>query len=196
MKKFRPIIMVHLVLMVLLILLSLISAVLILTGTGIDMSSDAVKKSAYLYGAENILTAAALVFGIIYLCKGYSKRAAGYYQVFFLLAFAAWLFSFWLMIHTSSFLHYHLIAVSLTLSFIWAIAVFLLAVGLNLGKRKAWILFIVLLASDCVMPFLFPEASYFPQVRVISCLGKLALDGTIGLAIRGKYADKDRRGTV
>ena len=195
MKKFSPIMIIHLTLMVLLVLLSLISAALVLTGTGID-SPDTMKNSMYLYGAENILTAAALVCGIIYLMKGYSKGAAGYYQAFFMLAFAAWLFSLWLTIQTNAFLHYHLIAVSLTLSIVWAIAVLILAIGLNLGKRNTWILFIILLAADCIMPFLFPEASYFIQVRVVSIISKLALDVTIGLAIKGKYEDKERRGTT
>lgn len=195
MKKPSPIMIVHLALMILLVLLSLISAILILTGTGIE-SPDATRKSIILYSAENILTAAALICGIIYLIKGYSKGAAGYYQAYFMLAFAAWLFSLWLTIHTNSFLHYHLIAISLTLSIVWAIAVLILAIGLNLGKRNAWILFCVLLATDIILPFLYPETAYLPQARAISVFSKLALDVTIGLAIKGKYEDKERRGTT
>ena len=193
MKKLSPIMIAQLAWMVLLALLSVISAVLVLTGTGVD-SPDAMKKSMYLYGAENFLTAAALCCGIVYLMKGFRKSAAGYYRAFLMLAFAAWLFSLWLTIHTNSFLHYHLIAISLTLSIVWAIAVLVLAIGLDLGKRNTWILFIVLLATDCIMPFLFSEASYLVQVRAVSTISKLALDATIGLAIRGKYKDKEARG--
>jgi len=48
---------------------------------------------------------------------------------------------------------------------------------------------------NIITMFLFSDVSYVTLFIVISKLSGLLKDGTIALAIRGKYADKDARGT-
>ena len=62
----------------------------------------------------------------------------------------------------------------------------------DLGKTKTWIIFFILLAMELVLAVLT-----FDKNEVMSSiagnLSRLVLDGTIGIAIREKYADKAAR---
>lgn len=69
----------------------------------------------------------------------------------------------------------------------------LIAFGKDLGKRNTWILFYIVLAIDLLYGILFVPHKYLVLLIIVGVIGKLVIDGTIGLAIRGKYADKEAR---
>ena len=64
-------------------------------------------------------------------------------------------------------------------------------------KRNTWILFGALVVLTLVYGILFLPRYFNYRFLVIltTVFSKLVLIGTIAFAIRGKYADKDARGT-
>ena len=74
------------------------------------------------------------------------------------------------------------------------LALLILGFVKNLGKKNSWIIFYILLALELVLAFVM-----FDKNEVMSSiagnLSRLVLDGSIGLAIREKYADKAARNT-
>lgn len=74
------------------------------------------------------------------------------------------------------------------------IALLVLVFVKDLGKRNTWIVFCILIFVDLVGGLSYLGDAVVAQ-RLIATLSRLTMDGSIGLAIRGKYADKDARGT-
>ena len=69
----------------------------------------------------------------------------------------------------------------------------ILTFGKDLGRTKTWSVFHVLIALDIAIAILMFD-SREALSSIASGLTRLVLDGTIGLAIRAKYADKAARG--
>lgn len=194
-KKLSPIMIVHLVLLILMILFNTFSAIMILNGGGAESPSSAEQLSIYLYGIISILNIIAFVCGIVYLLKRYSKQGAALYKAFMLLFFIIQLLYIWLNIQSNSYAHLNNFVPSVILASLRAIFFLVFAFWKNLGKRNTWIIFGVYFAMNIISMLLFSDSSYVTLYIIISSLSGLVKDGTIGLAIRGKYADKDARGT-
>ena len=143
-----------------------------------------------------ILILAMLIVGTLYLLKGYTKQAAIYYKLFLVLNVAVNALTI-----VIDLCFYHVTAWMVMISVLNAckiILLLLLGFGKDLGERKTWTIFYILLAVDSLKLVL----------AIINMLGigfdfsfmgyvtALIADGTIGLAIRGKYENKKARGRV
>ena len=179
----------HVAVLALLCVLSIVSAVIIFTGnipSVFEASEDAYKATAALYGAAHIANALALGCGITYLLKGSGKSAANWYKTLILLiALCVVLRLIGTLIHPGFGLN-----ACLMIGII--IALLVLCCVKNLGAKKSWIIFGILITLELVLAVIT-----FDKNEVMSSiagnLSRLVLDGTIGLAIREKYADKAKR---
>ena len=140
------------------------------------------------------LILAMLVVGTLYLIKGYTKRAALYYKLFLFLNVAVSVLTIFIDL-----CFYQVNPWMIIISILNACKVVLLlimAFGKDLGEKKTWKLFYLLLAADGVKLILAVinmvgigfDFSFAGYVTALIC------DGTIGLAIRGKYDNKKSRG--
>ncbi len=139
---------------------------------------------------------AMLIVGTLYLTKGYTKQAAVYYKLFLFLNVAVCVLTILIDL-----CFYHVNTWMVTISILNACKIILLltmACGKDLGEKKTWTLFYMLLAADGLklvlaivnmigVGFDFSFAGYVTA---------LISDGTIGLAIRGKYENKRNRGRI
>ena len=181
----------HVCLMALLCILSIVSAVIIFTGnipSGFEASEETYKTTTALYGAAHIINALALVCGITYLLKGSGKSAAIWYKTMILLvALGVTLRLIGTLIHPG-------FGANTCLMICIILALLVLRFVKNLGKTRSWIIFVILFALELVLAILT-----FDKNEVMSSiagnLSRLALDGTIGIGIYEKYADKARRNT-
>ena len=187
--KKSKLVIVHLILMFLLCALSIVSAVIIFTGnipSGFEASEDTYKTTATLYGAAHVVNAFALACGITYILKGSGKSAAMWYKTMILLiALGVVLRLIGTLIHPG-------FGLNACLMICIIIALLILCFVKNLGAKKSWIIFGVLITLELVLAVIT-----FDKNEVMSSiagnLSRLVLDGTIGLAIREKYADKAKR---
>ena len=187
--KKSKLVIVHLILMFLLCALSIVSAVIIFTGnipSGFEASEDAYKATAALYGAAHVVNALALACGITYILKGSGKSAAIWYKTMILLiALGVVLRLIGTLIHPGFGLN-----ACLMIGII--IALLVLCFVKNLGAKKSWIIFGILITLELVLAvFTFDKNEVMSSIA--GNLSRLVLDGTIGLAIREKYADKAKR---
>ena len=181
----------HVAVLALLCVLSIVSAVIIFTGnipSGFEASEDAYKATAALYGAAHIANALALACGITYLLKGSGKSAAIWYKTLVLLiALGVSLRLAGTLIHPG-------FGVNACLMIGIILALLVLCFVKNMGKTRTWIIFCILIALELALAIIT-----FDKNEVMSSiagnLSRLVLDGTIGLAIREKYADKAARKT-
>ena len=194
MKKYNPFTLVHLILMLLLLLFSGVAAVMMIGGFGLRVAGVE-RLHMLLRGVFNIANAAALLLGVIYLLNEYSKQAARYYKAFLasLTAETALLILLDLLFDKTQAVH----IAGATCEAITILLLCLLIFKKDLGRQKTWVLFGALLALDIIVITLtFVDAT--PDLliyRIATAASRLVLTVTIGLAIRGKYADKARRGT-
>ena len=79
-----------------------------------------------------------------------------------------------------------------------AVALCVLAIVKDLGKKKTWIIFFVLLGLDVIgSVILMVDSSIgFLGYAIMGSVSLLISDGTLGLAIHGKYKDKQSRGSA
>ena len=137
----------------------------------------------------------AMVFGLLYLRKGYQKSAANYYKLFmfcmifiYLFKSITGIFNFGWDLRTFG-------------SMVCVVAVCLLTFGKDIGKKVSWILWAVLIADQIEKMiygiFGVQNNTYLVNSNTLSiALSNLLTLGTIALMIYGKYSDKDQRGTV
>ena len=143
-----------------------------------------------------LLVLAMLIVGSLYLLRGYVKRAAVYYKLFLILNVAVSV----LTIFIDLYFYYVTVPMMIisVLNVCKIILLLLLALGMDLGEKKTWMLFFMLLAADGFKLILAIinmigvgfDFSFMGYVTALIC------DGTIGLAIRGKYENKRARGRV
>ena len=199
MKKLSPLMVVHFILMLVLLLLSVASAVMLIAGVGFDFGALKTDShvSVTLFGVFNLVNALALCFGIVYLLKGYTKKAAPLYKASLLTRVAATVICIVMMTFNFS-------AQGAAQALVIAIIVLLAGKGAvmaymtfkkDIGKKNTWILFHVLVILDVGLGvlFLFNQSGLLVHTIVNIC-ARLALDGAIGLSVRGKYKDKEKRG--
>ncbi len=197
----------HLVMMAVLALLSVAAVVIVCSKAyALPRESYVLWKSAmYFTSIMSILEIVALIVGILYLVSCYSKSAAGFYKAFLTisaLSAAVAIFSIVLSMQAGNVLDGAVIgsnSVNFTrilLHICQVVILLLLAFGKDLGKHRTWIFFGVLLAVDVMISImsLFYAPSFL--ITLLRSLTHLLMTGTIGLAIKGKYDDKDARGTV
>ena len=189
-KKLSPLVWCHLILMILLAVASIVGAVIMFFQKqlpGVQQYFIILKIGTYFFALLNVAT---LVCGIIYLLSGYSKKAAGYYKAFIVLA----------AVFNAVTVYTTYAAQGFGAGFIMLSVKVLLMLALafwpNLGKTLTWILFAIIVVIDLLFGILFGSDSSVAVYRLIIVISKLVMDGTIGFAIRGKYQDKAARGTT
>lgn len=184
-RKFSPLMWCHLVLMVALAIAGIVYTVSLF----VSDAEPGILRYRNLLACMNVVNTVTFVFGIVYLCNWYGKKAAVYYKVFLLLTALHSVFGILIavIIYQNAVLMIVLIAVK-------TVALLILALGKDLQKRNTWILFSVMLCSDLAFGFLFTHDQNAVVPRMLNSLFRLLCDGTIALAIRGKYADKEARG--
>lgn len=141
-----------------------------------------------------ILILMMLAFGIVYLLKGSSKRAAKFYRTFLYMHIAVCVLT---IIIDLGFYRVTILMVLISILNACKIAVLaILAFGKDLGRRKTWTLFYILLALDAVKLILaiINMANIGFDFSFIGYVTALIADGTIGLAVKAKYDDKKARG--
>lgn len=190
-KKFTPLMTCHLILMSVLIVLNAIIAVAFFTASAtpeLKASMDEWSSAIYTSAIWNIVNILALGCGIVYLVRGYSKQAADYYKAFLLLTVLAnvVLLVVTVMLPGST-------GASLLL-ILKIILLILLAAWQNLGRRNSWIVLAILVAADLIVGFFIPSADGTVRYQISAALSRLIIDGTIALALKGKYDDKAARG--
>ena len=139
---------------------------------------------------------AMLIVGTLYLIKGYRKRAAVYYKLFLFLNVAVCVLTIFIDLCFYRANTWMLIISVLNTCKI--ILLLLLACGKDLGEKKTWSLFYILLVADG-LKLVFAITNMISIGFDFSFAGyvtALISDGTIGLAIRGKYENKKSRGRI
>ena len=203
-KKLTPLMISHLIIMIIFTILSIASVAMMVVWFFTGKAGDYVYYSVP-YFVGNVLNVFAYGCAITYLCKRYAKSAAGFYKVFLL---------FLVGYNVSSLLTVILLMVNrdrmstppdvstfqivLRMAFISAKILLLLILTFvkDMGKKNTWIVYVVLVVVDIVtglIPFTGSDVAFF---RFVSATSRLVMDGTIGLSIKGKYDDKDARGTT
>ena len=137
---------------------------------------------------------AMLVAGALYLLKDYTKRAAGFYKAFLLLHIAVCALTIY--IDLAFYMVTVLLAAISVVNACKAAILLILALWKDLGRRRTWNLFYILLALDIVKLIfaIINMASIGFDFSFMGYVTALIADGTIGLAIKGKYEDKSARG--
>lgn len=149
-------------------------------------ASAPAKYSMLCLAASYFFTMLALIFCIIYTFKGYKKENAGLYKIFIILAAISCVCALPATIIENG-LNIGLIFAALRL-----LILLVFAFWKNLGKQRSYILFFVLLAIDIIFRIENPIFIFM----IISNTARLLIDVTLGLSLRGKYTDKEKRGTT
>ena len=189
-KKFTPILLTHLVLMSVLAVLSIVGAANYFSASAAHTGS--MRTFGIMIACVQIVNVIALIFGFIYLWRGYEKKAARYYKLFLASMVLACTLACVANVLVSGF------TISIHLMIVKVIVLLVLIFVKDIGEKNTWILFVIMAVIDLVLGsgFLFPSnLRGMTLYKSISALSRLLVDGTIGFAIRGKYADKASRGT-
>ncbi len=195
MKKLNTLTISHLLLMCLMIFGTIGATVKFLIGF-----TDSTTGMERFSNLSNVVLMAVilamLVIGVLYLVKDYSKQAAKYYKLFLILNVIVCILTIFidLFFYKPTTLMY-LISV---LNAGKIITLLMLAFGKDLGEKKTWAIFYTLLAIDIVkfvLAFMNMSKIGF-DFSFAGYVTALISDGTIGLAIKGKYDDKKARGRV
>ena len=139
---------------------------------------------------------AMLIVGILYLVKGYTKQAAVYYKQFLILNVAVCVLT--VLIDLCFYQVNTWMIIISVLNVCKIIFLLLMAFGKDLGEKKTWTILYMLLAADG-LKLIFAIVNMVGIGFDFSFLGyvtALISDGTIGLAVRGKYENKKMRGSV
>lgn len=188
-KKKSNLMIAHVALMAVLCLISVISVGIIFTGNvpaGFDTGSENYQTTTNLYGVAHAINALALICGIYYLLKGSGKDAAIWYKTFVTLVTLGVIIRLVGRIISPGF--------GLVAFLMIGIVVLLLILSFmkDLGEKYSWAVFYALLALVLIV-----ELITFDSAEVVSSLignlTRLVLIGSIGLALRNKYADKAAR---
>ena len=194
MKKSSPAMTVHLILTIAMILCSIGATVNFIVG-----ARNAVTGADQLKNLMNVLLMlvilAMLIMGALHLLKDYSKQAARYFKAFLLLHVVVCALTIFIDLYFST-INAFLVFVT-TRNACKAVILLVLLLWKDLGKRKSWILFGVVLALDiAALAFALIHMSNVGfDFSIMGYITALVADGTTGLAIRGKYKDKEARGS-
>ncbi len=161
------------------------------------INADSTKDLLYII--SNIIlmlvVLSTLSIGTIYLLKGYSKEAAKYYKAFMFLNV---ILDILIIVIDLLFYNINVFTIFISLLILFKIGFLLiLSFKKDLGKETTWINYYVILLLDIssiVFAIIYMFQSSF-DFSLVGYLSLLVMDGTIGLSIKGKYKDKEERGT-
>ena len=193
MKKSSPLMIAHLVLMIAMACGTVGAAVNFIVGYH-NATANVERLSNMMNVFLMAIILAMLVAGALYLLKGYTKQAAGCYKAFLLLHIAVCALTIYIDL---SFYKVNALLISISVvNACKAVILLILAFGKDLGERRTWNLFYVLLALDIAKLILacVNMAGIGFDFSFMGYVTALIADGTIGLAIRGKYENKKARG--
>lgn len=156
-------------------------------------------SSALLSNITNIVLMAVifsmLMMGAVYIIKDYSKQASAFYKAFLFLHVGVCVLSIIvnLVYYTVNPL---MIAICILYGF-KALDLLILVFWKNLGQKRTWILFYVILGLDIVALILavINMVNIGFDFSFTGYVTALIADGTIGLSVRGKYENKASRGS-
>ena len=183
----------HLVLMVIMALVSLVTVILLTFGINslpASLAKIAAQKGPALtsYVIVLIINFFALIEGIIYIRKGYSKEASKYYRIFIILTVLSNLVS-----AVASVL-YQGLDIAFVFKIIKILLLLLLVFGKDLGEKNTWVVFAAAIVADLIYDFFFdPVQGGFIHFLALT-ITRLLCMGTIGFSIYGKFEDKKSRG--
>ena len=136
-----------------------------------------------------------LIMGAIYIIKDYSKQAAVFYKAFLFLHVGVCVLS--IIVNLFFYAVTPLIIVICILYAFKAADLLILVFWKDLGKKRTWILFYVILGLD-IAALIFAVINMLNIGFDFSFTGyvtALIADGTIGLSVKGKYENKEARGS-
>ena len=194
MKKNSPLRILHLALMVILMFGSSFATVMFFTRNETAVAGKG-EMEVILNGCVTLVVVLMLITGILYLVHGYKKNAAVYYLAFILLLVLVNLFVVLIdVLYTQK---TPLIIIKCILYSAKIIVLLIMAFGKNLGKKMTWTLLYVVVALDIagmivMLIYMFQTGFDFALIGVFAAI---VADVTMGLAIRGKYQDKESRGS-
>ena len=156
-------------------------------------------SSALLSNITNIVLMAVifsmLMMGAVYIIKDYSKQASVFYKAFLFLNVGVSVLSIIvnLVYYTVNPL---MIAICILYGF-KALDLLILVFWKDLGQKRTWILFYVILGLDIVALILavINMVNIGFDFSFTGYVTALIADGTIGLSVRGKYENKASRGS-
>ena len=156
-------------------------------------------SSALLSNITNIVLMAVifsmLIMGAVYIIKDYSKQASVFYKAFLFLNVGVCVLSIIvnLVYYTVNPL---MIAICILYGF-KALDLLILVFWKDLGQKRTWILFYVILGLDIVALILavINMVNIGFDFSFTGYVTALIADGTIGLSVRGKYENKASRGS-
>ena len=156
-------------------------------------------SSALLSNITNIVLMAVifsmLMMGAVYIIKDYSKQASVFYKAFLFLHVGVCVLSIIvnLVYYTVNPL---MIAICILYGF-KALDLLILVFWKDLGQKRTWILFYVILGLDIVALILavINMVNIGFDFSFTGYITALIADGTIGLSVRGKYENKASRGS-
>ena len=156
-------------------------------------------SSALLSNITNIVLMAVifsmLMMGAVYIIKDYSKQASVFYKAFLFLNVGVCVLSIIvnLVYYTVNPL---MIAICILYGF-KALDLLILVFWKDLGQKRTWILFYVILGLDIVALILavINMVNIGFDFSFTGYVTALIADGTIGLSVRGKYENKASRGS-
>lgn len=179
-KRTAPYLYLHIAVMAALAIVNLMHAFSLFRSGG-----DAVLTILIIAFLNLVLTVCAAV----YLYRGYRKEAAPYYKAFMVVAMLS------TVLHARLTLTHSGYGFGLALLFAKIIVLAILAFTEDMGKKTTWIIYGILAVVDLIYAVLFPPVHASGIFRVLPILSRLLVTASIGLAIGGKYADKEARGT-
>lgn len=194
MKKNSPLKILHLALMVILMFGSSFSTVMFFTRNEAAVAGKG-EMEVILNGCSTMVVVLMLITGILYLVHGYKKNAAVYYLAFILL-----LGLVNVLVVLIDVLYTQMTPLIIIKCIVYSakiIVLLIMAFGKNLGKKMTWTLLYVVVALDIagmivMLIYMFQNGFDFALMGVVAAI---VADVTIGLAIRGKYEDKESRGS-
>ncbi len=194
MKKNSPLKILHLALMVILMFGSSFSTVMFFTRNEAAVAGKG-EMEVILNGCSTMVVVLMLITGILYLVHGYKKNAAVYYLAFILL-----LGLVNVLVVLIDVLYTQMTPLIIIKCIVYSakiIVLLIMAFGKNLGKKMTWTLLYVVVALDIagmivMLLYMFQNGFDFAMIGVVAAI---VADVTIGLAIRGKYEDKESRGS-
>ena len=194
MKKNSPLKILHLALMVILMFGSSFATVMFFTRNETAVAGKG-EMEAILNGCSTMVVVLMLITGILYLVHGYKKNAAVYYLAFILL-----LGLVNVLVVLIDVLYTQMTPLIIIKCIVYSakiIVLLIMAFGKNLGKKMTWTLLYVVVALDIagmivMLIYMFQTGFDFALIGVFAAI---VADVTMGLAIRGKYEDKESRGS-
>ena len=195
MEKQNPIMKIHLALMILMMCGTVGGAVnFIVSAVNSKNTHDTFSNLTNVILMVFILLM--LIMGAVYLLKGYSKQAAVYYKAFMLFHVGVCVIS-----DIVNLFFYKTTALMVMISVLYVFKAFdllIMVFGKDLGKKRTWILFYVIIGLDisALILAVINMAKVGFDFSFTGYVTALIADGTIGLAVRGKYKNKEARGTT